>query len=153
MRHNTSIVIEDGVVDSLRDLGYTLSGFTQTAVDVLLSEGFDDFAMALKLKLLEQEELDIDEEIIKSEARIAYLRRQKQRVEELRGIVHRNYEAAKASAVTCNLIDKLNHAIIMSGYDIESVKKTNKDTINELKNLNKDFDLARHIERIKKLVT
>lgn len=153
MRRNTSVNVDEGVVNNLRELGFTLTGFTQTAVDVVLSEGFDDFAVALKLKLLEEEEQKLEEEISRCESKLRYLNMQLGRSHELHDIMVRNYEASKRSAIVCKLVDELNSIIIINGYDIDAVTRKSPDLIKEIQSFNPDFILEKHIERIRKLVS
>ena len=153
MRRNTSVNVDEGVVNNLRELGFTLTGFTQTAVDVVLSEGFDDFAVALKLKLLEEEEQKLEEEISRCESKLRYLNMQLGRSHELHDIMVRNYEASKRSAIVCKLVDELNSVIIINGYDIDAVVRKSPDLIKEIQSFNPDFILEKHIERIRKLVS
>ena len=153
MRRNTSVNVDEGVVNNLRELGFTLTGFTQTAVDVVLSEGFDDFAVALKLKLLEEEEQKLEEEISRCESKLRYLNMQLGRSHELHDIMVRNYEASERSAIVCKLVDELNSVIIINGYDIDAVVRKSPDLIKEIQSFNPDFILEKHIERIRKLVS
>lgn len=153
MRRHTTVVLDDGVVDKLGDLGFTLSGFTQTAVDILLSEGFDDFAMSLKLKMLDIEQEKIEEDIAKTEAHLRYLTKQYERTQELRTMVSRNYEDAKVSVHICSLVDRLNTCIITNGYDKSIIEKQAHDIISEIVDNNQGFNLDTHIDRIRKLVS
>jgi hypothetical protein len=153
MRRHTTVVLDDGVVDKLGDLGFTLSGFTQTAVDILLSEGFDDFAMSLKLKMLDIEQAKIEEDIAKTESHLRYLTKQYERNKELYSMVSKNYEDAKVSVYICSLIDKLNTCIITNGYDKDIIEKQAHDIIEEIVENNPGFNLEKHIDRIRKLVS
>lgn len=153
MRRSTSITIDDGTIDDLKDLGFSLSGFTQLAVDTLLSEGFDDFTLSLKLKMLEEEAASVEEEIGRYESRVKFLIKQKERITELRDIVTRNYEEARDNAYACSLIDKLNNIVILSGYDITIIDEKAADIITEIRKYNDEFDLQRHIDRIKSFIS
>lgn len=153
MRHNTTVNLEDGSVEKLNELGLTLTGFVQMAVDILFSEGFDDFTMSLKLKMLDQEYRELENERSKTEAQLRYIERCLLRNQELRAIMEKNFEEAKTIAAQCALVDKLNNIIIHSAYNEKMVEKKGKDVLQEMRELNPDFDLTEHISRIQKLIS
>ena len=152
VKKNTCISIDEGDINKIRDMGFSVSKFTQKAIDSLLSDGFEDYAMSLKVKLIEDDLQEAIEEREACEARLAFL------IEQINALqtIHDNAEEELQIAMTVGklskLIARINKFLVMESYDVDVVNEKYSDVIVEIKGLNPEFDLSLHRDRIMKIM-
>lgn len=151
-KKNTCISIDEDDINKIRDMGFSVSKFTQKAIDSLLSDGFEDYAMSLKVKLIVDDLQTAIEEKEACEARLTFLIEQ---IDALQ-IIHDNAEEELQIAMTVGklskLIAKINKYLVMESYDVDVVNEKYSDVIMEIKGLNPEFDLSLHRDRIMKIM-
>jgi hypothetical protein len=152
MKKNTTVSVDHKVIDQLHDLGLTLSGFTQFAVDALLTEGFDDFTQSLKIKMIERELEGIEEEILTINNRLKYLQGKQELYNSLRELALDSIEVSRITNAITTIMKKINQTLIVNDYDKGIVMSKHEEDIKLIKELNPEFDIDIHIERFKRLM-
>lgn len=151
-KKNTCITLDTQDIDKIRDMGFSISKFTQKAIDTLLSEGFEDYVGSLKVKLISEDLQDAREEYKACEERLAFLHNQINILQEVYNNAEEELEIAMTVGKLSKLIAKINKYLVMESYDVDVVSSKYSDVINEIKRLNPEFDLSVHRDRIMKIM-
>lgn len=151
-RYSTSVTLDSDTVDKLKAHGLSVSGFARNALNAVVSEGFDDYLVTLKLKMIEENLAAVHNEYNACQERMQYLQHKLSSLKEIHDRTVKEHEEAMTVGKLSLLVQQLNKAIIMSSFDAEETANRAHQTIAEMMVLNPDFNLTTHIQRLRAVI-
>lgn len=152
MKRNTSVTLEEGDKEKIRSMGISVSSFTQKAVEILLSEGYDDYRAVMKVKLLEEDIENAEAEIAACRKRMEQLEPIIETLKSLHTTAQEELEISRTTGKLAKLTQKLNKGIILHMYDEGVIEEKCASIISEMRQINPEFDLTKHIQRLMKIM-
>lgn len=146
----TSIYADLDKVKRIKELGLDLSSVAGKALDIIDSDEFADIAVEMRLKINDDVINSTQEEILRLETRLTYLRDRLEtsirRREEIRG----EWENTKRTVILSRYMYQLNLAIIAAQYDLITIRESAKEVIDKIVEINPMFKIEVHVEGFRK---
>lgn len=150
-KRSTCITIDSELHDKIKG-DWNVSALAQMAMEIVLSTEFEDVATAMKVRHLEEE---IDRfEAEARDAKIRYDRAIQRKIEltQIRDMTVQDFERMKVTSRLSSLIKSLSRIAIIHEYDEQAVRDNAEEILNNVMLLNPQFNLARHLERLKTIM-
>jgi hypothetical protein len=151
-KRNITIELDDEMIRQVQALDFSISGFTQFAITVLLSEGFSGYTDNLMKRLLLRDLEHIDTEIKSHEHQLVDLNSIREDTVKLLENVEKGMAQLNVAERTSELIGMLNDIIINEKFDPVKIEDVGGVIIRELLGYNPEFDLREHISRVKRVM-
>lgn len=149
----TSVYVDLDKAEEIGKKGFTVSQVVQTAMNLVLSDDFEDINVELRLKDLNDHIEKVKVEIAECEVKLELKRTLLERFTEQKETIENEWEAAKDTVVLAKHVRSLNQVIIASGYDVEVVRETAHELLEKIVEVNPQFDLDRHVKRFKDIMS
>lgn len=149
---NTCVSIDVEDANKIKDMGIGLSKFIQHAMSAVLSEGFDDYVMTLKVKMIADDLTNAIEEKRECQERIRFLDVAIPHMQELLEDAESNLNISRTVGRLSVLTQEINKYLIMEQYDENAVVEKYPSVIAEIKKLNPEFDMRTHRNRLMKIM-
>lgn len=152
MKRNTSVTLDSELIEQVRNMGISVSRFTEKAMETLISDGFDDFTLSLKIKMYQDTLNEIRREQDACDQRYNDLEEQRISLETGLSDAQEQYEMAISIGKLSKLTQRLNRITIMNNYNPDIIVEKAHDIIKEMMILNPDFNLEQHIQSLRRVI-
>lgn len=152
MKKNTSVSIDTELIDKVRSMGFSVSRFTERAIETLVSDGFDDFTLGLKIRLYKDALGEIASEQDACNKRHVELEQQHKDLTVALKDAMEQLEVAQSIGKLTKLTQRLNRIIIMNNYNADIVVDKAHDIIVDMMGLNPEFNLEQHILSLRRML-
>ena len=150
MGNKTSTVyLDEDDVAEFKARNLNISNAARTAMRTILETGFDDIATMLRVSTIDRELTSLEGDLnTLNKHKYLLIYKQKELI-ETRDNLLTNMKAIQTSNRISELTQVLNKHIIDSKFDPISIAAEFPDMIVELEQLNPNFNIVTHIERLK----
>lgn len=149
MKGRTSLYLDLDLIDQLIKDGWNVSALMSEALDIVCSPDWEDMRVMMRINLMEKRREEIKNDLSALRNRTAALELEDTRLSESIVSTKSDWEIAKRTTRLSGYIKSLNQIIIATLYHIPEIEETAKDILPRIKELNPDFDLLTHIDRLR----
>lgn len=150
MGNKTSTVyLDEDDVAEFKARNLNISNAARTAMRTILETGFDDIATMLRVSTIDRELTSLEGDLNTLNKHKYLLIYKQKKLIETRDNLLTNMKAIQTSNRISELTQVLNKHIIDSRFDSISIAAEFPDMIVELEQLNPNFNIVTHIERLK----
>jgi|LGOV01.1.fsa_nt_gb hypothetical protein len=145
----STVYLDEDDVREFREKGFNISETARIAMRTILETGFDDIATMLRVSAIDRELTSLEGDLNTLNKHKYLLIYKQKELTETRDNLVINMKAIQTSNRISELTQVLNKHIIDSKFDSESIASEFPDIIIELEQLNSNFNIVTHIERLK----
>jgi len=145
----TSLYLDKERIAQLIEEGWNVSALLSEALDLVCTPDWEDMRVMLKIKLMENRREEIDKEISTMRIRFDLLEEEDTRLLKSIGQIKEDWEVAKRTTRLRDYVQSLNRIIIANMYHYPEIEVAAEDIIKRIKELNPDFDLHTHMDRLR----
>lgn len=148
----TSVNLDPDIVDEAKRKGYNVSEECRNALQILVSDEFNDVDIGLKIEILVKQSEQMDNDLNNVHNTISQLNNRKNCVSEEIKILRSQQIAIRNSNMLNKLTGILNKSIITNKFDINIIKLHHDDIIRQIQTIKPEFEIEHHVNRMKQIM-
>ena len=145
----TTLNLDTEVVEEAKRKGYNISEECRNALQILVSDEFNDVDVGLKIEILVKKSEQVDNELNNAHNLIIQLNNHKNSMTEEIKTLQTQQLAIRNSNMLNKLTGILNKSIITNKFDIDTIKLHHDDIIRQIQTIKPGFEIEHHVNRMK----
>lgn len=149
----TTVYVSEEFTTQLRDRGFVLSQIAESAFEIAAGTDFEDLAVKMRLDTINNDIEETKKRLVSYRVSMAADEARLVELEATKSSTSSEWEYAKKVARTTALMRQINQIIWAADYDEELIKEKGGEFISKLLTYNPNFDLPKHIIKLRKLLS
>lgn len=154
MAKRSSVYIHGDKLEALKEKGYeSFNAIVNKTIDILLSEEFEDLAVEMKKNKIIEMIDEVNRDLVALKLREQSLMAERERLTRWRDTIQEEWDYTKNTVILSGYIKNLGRVIIACDYNEINVREAAQHLLDNITTLNPQFDLAKHIARLKDIMS
>lgn len=145
----TSVNLDPDIVEEAKRKGFNISEECRNALQILVSDEFNDVDIGLKIEILVKQSEQIDNDLNNINNTISQLNNRKNCASDEIKLLQSQQLAIRNSNMLNKLTGILNKSIITNRFDISIIKLHHDDIIRQIQTIKPEFEIEHHVNRMK----
>jgi len=151
-KRTVTLNVDDELVEAMKERGLNMSDIARRAFRACIQSDaplFDDFLLFMRLEMYNDILTDLEIKIEKQRRKLEELQLRYEDIKNKKQKIERELELARRAARISELMQIINRVAIECNFNKEALMLQVGDLVEEMKQLKEDFDIDRHLERLK----